>query len=85
MTFTPQTRGKHRVYIYLNGMEVKGSPFSLRLGKDVRERGRPATDIYRADRKVARYKTHDEQRAERRSFFTEREIPISGAPQAPPR
>ncbi len=54
MTFTPQTRGKHRVYIYLNGMEVKGSPFSLRIGKDVRERTRPATDLYRADRKVAR-------------------------------
>ncbi len=54
VTFTPQTRGKHRVYVYLNGMEVKGSPFSLRIGKDVRERGRPAADLYRADRKVAR-------------------------------
>ena len=30
VTFTPQSRGKHRVYVYLNGMEVKGSPFSLR-------------------------------------------------------
>ena len=56
------------------------------LGKDVRERGRPATDLYRADRRLARYKTHGEQRADsRRSYFTEREIPISGAPQAPPR
>ena len=40
-----------------------------------------------------RYKTHDEQRAERRSFFTEKEIPIGGTnggtnghgPVAPPR
>ena len=24
VTFTPQARGKHRVYIYLNGMEVDG-------------------------------------------------------------
>ena len=30
-------RGKHRVYVYLNGMEVKGSPFSLRIGKDIKE------------------------------------------------
>ena len=32
-----------------------------------------------------RYKTHDETRAERRSYFTEREIPIGGVPTAPPR
>ena len=31
-----------------------------------------------------RYKTHDEQRAERRNYYSEREIPVS-APQAPPR
>ena len=37
VTFTPHSRGKHRVFVYLNGMEVKGSPFSLRIGKDVRE------------------------------------------------
>ena len=55
MTFTPQTRGKHKVYVYLNGMEAKGSPFSLRIGKDVRESRRPALDIFKADRKVARY------------------------------
>ena len=30
VTFTPQEKGKHRVYVYLHGMEVKGSPFSLR-------------------------------------------------------
>ena len=47
VTFTPQSRGKHRVYVYLNGMEVKGSPFSLRIGKDVREKRALATDIYR--------------------------------------
>ena len=37
-----------------------------------------------------RYKTHDEQRAERRSYFTEREVPVQGVdagdhPVAPPR
>ena len=47
VTFTPQSRGKHRVYVYLNGMEVKGSPFSLRIGKDVREKRTLGTDIYR--------------------------------------
>ncbi len=35
-------------------MEVKGSPFSLRIGKDVREVRKPASDLYRVDRKVAR-------------------------------
>lgn len=65
-------------------MEVKGSPFSLRIGKDVREARKGATDLFRADRKVSRYKTHDEQRAERRNYYSEREIPVS-APQAPPR
>ena len=39
---------------------------------------------------IFRYKTHDEQRAERRSYFTEREVPVKGAdvtdhPVAPPR
>ena len=38
----------------------------------------------------SRYKTHDEQRAERRSYFTEREVPVKGVgvsdhPVAPPR
>ncbi|XP_059081072.1 uncharacterized protein LOC131878933 [Tigriopus californicus] len=84
VTFTPQARGKHRVYVYLNGMEVKGSPFALRVGKDIKEARKPATDIFRADRKVSRYKTHEESRAERRNYFTEREIPIQ-APLAPPR
>ena len=31
-----------------------------------------------------RYKTHDETKAERRNYYSEREIPVS-APQAPPR
>jgi hypothetical protein len=54
VTFTPQSKGKHRVYVYLHGMEVKGSPFSLRIGKDVRDARKPATDIFKADRKVSR-------------------------------
>ncbi len=54
MTFTPQEKGKHRVYVYLHGMEVKGSPFSLRIGKDVREARTAARDIFRADRNVSR-------------------------------
>ena len=36
-----------------------------------------------------RYKTHDEQKAERRTYFTEREVPVKGDavdhPVAPPR
>ena len=27
VSFTPQERGKHRIYVYFNGIEVKGMPF----------------------------------------------------------
>ena len=47
VTFTPQSRGKHRVYVYLNGMEVKGSAFSLRIGKDVKEARGPKTEAFK--------------------------------------
>ncbi|KAF5298465.1 hypothetical protein FQR65_LT01244 [Abscondita terminalis] len=30
--FTPKNIGKHRVYIYFNGYDVKGSPFMMRVG-----------------------------------------------------
>ena len=43
------------MYVYLHGMEVKGSPFSLRIGKDVREPRTGAKDLFRPDRKVSRY------------------------------
>jgi hypothetical protein len=65
-------------------MEVKGSPFSLRIGKDIREARTGAKDLFRVDRKVSRYKSHEEQKAERRNYFSEREIPVV-APTAPPR
>lgn len=29
MSFTPQERGKHRIYVYYNGIEVKGTVISL--------------------------------------------------------
>ncbi|XP_063231927.1 LOW QUALITY PROTEIN: filamin-C [Bacillus rossius redtenbacheri] len=35
---TPMEPGKHRVYVYFNGSDVKGSPFCLRVG------GRRSTD-----------------------------------------
>ena len=47
----------------------------------------PITHVHhtnRADKRVSRYKTLDEQRAERRSYFSEKEIAID-APTAPPR
>ncbi|KAJ8954350.1 hypothetical protein NQ318_011022 [Aromia moschata] len=30
--FTPKDAGKHRVYVYFNGYDVKGSPFMMRVG-----------------------------------------------------
>jgi filamin len=32
VTFMPRQNGKHRVYIYFNGYDVKGSPFIMRVG-----------------------------------------------------
>ncbi|XP_023727803.1 filamin-C isoform X3 [Cryptotermes secundus] len=32
VSLVPQQAGKHRVYVYFNGSDVKGSPFPLRVG-----------------------------------------------------
>ncbi|CRL07142.1 CLUMA_CG020137, isoform A [Clunio marinus] len=32
VTFMPRQNGKHRVYVYFNGHDVKGSPFIMRVG-----------------------------------------------------
>lgn len=32
VTFMPRTNGKYRVYIYMNGYDVKGSPYIMRVG-----------------------------------------------------
>lgn len=32
VTFMPRQNGKHRVYIYFNGYDVKGSPYIMRVG-----------------------------------------------------
>lgn len=32
VTFMPRQNGKHRIYIYFNGYDVKGSPFVMRVG-----------------------------------------------------
>ncbi|XP_049948482.1 filamin-A [Schistocerca serialis cubense] len=32
VSFVPQQAGKHRIYVYFNGIDVKGSPFTLRVG-----------------------------------------------------
>ena len=87
VTFTPQHRGKHRVYIYLNGMEVKGSPFSLRIGKDIKEvRNTNRNEAFKASTRLSgRYKKLEEQREEKRaSSYAEKEIFIE-KPVAPPR
>ena len=86
VTFTPQQRGKHRVYIYLNGMEVKGSPFSLRIGKDIKEaRNTNRAEAFKASTRMSgRYKKLEEQREEKRASYAEKEIFIE-KPVAPPR
>ncbi|XP_057668388.1 filamin-A isoform X2 [Diorhabda carinulata] len=34
--FTPKDAGKHRVYVYFNGYDVKGSPYMMRVGTQKR-------------------------------------------------
>ncbi|XP_068905096.1 filamin-A isoform X2 [Tenebrio molitor] len=36
--FTPKDVGKHRVYVYFNGYDVKGSPFMMRVGTQKRSK-----------------------------------------------
>lgn len=36
--FTPMDAGKHRVYIYFNGYDVRGSPFMMRVGTQRRSK-----------------------------------------------
>ena len=69
VTFTPQSRGKHRVFIYLNGMEVKGSPFSLRIGKDIKEtRSTNRNEAFKANTRMSgRYKKFEAEL--QRRFF----------------
>ena len=45
---------------------------------------RVESKLLKLDYFFCRYKTHEESRAERRNYFTEKEIPIQ-APVAPPR
>lgn len=108
VTFTPQARGKHRVFVYLNGMEVrrfckeaaigsimpwqtsslqvKGSAFSLRIGKDCKEaRTTNRNEAFKATNRLSgRYKKLEEQKTENRRSYTEKEVHIE-KPTAPPR
>ena len=86
VTFTPQARGKHRVFVYLNGMEVKGSAFSLRIGKDIKEaRTTNRNEACKASTIMSgRYKKFEEQKEEKRASYAEKEVFIE-KPVAPPR
>ena len=116
VTFTPQARGKHRVFVYLNGMEVgskitfhcpitliyapqtafdsescctllfslfsvqvKGSAFSLRIGKDIKEaRTTNRNEAFKATNRLSgRYKKLEEQKEENRKSYTEKEVTSS--------
>ncbi|CAH1104647.1 unnamed protein product [Psylliodes chrysocephalus] len=46
--FTPKDAGKHRVYIYFNGYDVKGSPFMMRVGTQKRSKSSSSPTNYRA-------------------------------------
>ncbi|XP_071442492.1 filamin-C isoform X2 [Hetaerina americana] len=40
VTFIPPEAGKYRIYVYFNGSDIKGSPFSVRVGSHRSRRGK---------------------------------------------
>ena len=66
-------------------MKVKGSAFSLRIGKDIKEARTAKTEAFKATTRLSgRYKKLEEQKEENRKSYTEKEIFIE-KPVAPPR
>ncbi|CAG0878889.1 unnamed protein product [Darwinula stevensoni] len=52
VTFVPEQPGKYRVYVYFNGIELKASPFSLRIGDMSKEEKRRSHHRRAADKKI---------------------------------
>ncbi|CAH0557049.1 unnamed protein product [Brassicogethes aeneus] len=46
--FVPMDAGKHRVYVYFNGYDVKGSPFMMRVGTQKRSKSNSSPTGYRS-------------------------------------
>lgn len=66
-------------------VKVKGSAFSLRIGKDIKEARTAKTEAFKATTRLSgRYKKLEEQKEENRKSYTEKEIFIE-KPVAPPR
>ena len=66
-------------------VQVKGSAFSLRIGKDIKEARTAKTEAFKATTRLSgRYKKLEEQKEENRKSYTEKEIFIE-KPVAPPR
>lgn len=60
VTFMPRQNGKHRVYIYFNGYDVRGSPFIMRVGtkgKSGKTRSSPSHERYRSESPSMHYNT----------------------------
>ncbi|XP_049297957.1 filamin-B isoform X1 [Anopheles funestus] len=51
VTFMPRSNGKHRVYVYFNGYDVKGSPFIMKVGSKGRS-GKTRTSPHQHDGKL---------------------------------
>ncbi|XP_053675765.1 filamin-A [Anopheles nili] len=51
VTFMPRANGKHRVYVYFNGYDVKGSPFIMKVGSKGRS-GKTRTSPHQHDGKL---------------------------------
>lgn len=50
VTFMPRQNGKHRVYIYFNGYDIKGSPYIMRVGTKGRSGKTRSSPIHESSR-----------------------------------
>ena len=94
VTFMPRQNGKHRVYIYFNGYDVRGSPFIMRVGTKGRSgktRSSPSHESsrYRSESPSMHFNTSmlkNESSSVRRELYSPQNVPKAGSysPQLSP-
>lgn len=92
VTFMPRQNGKHRVYIYFNGYDVKGSPFIMRVGTKGRSgktRSSPSHESskYRSESPSMHFNSSHLKNTEssaRRELYSPQNVYKSHSPQLSP-
>lgn len=93
VTFMPRQNGKHRIYIYFNGYDVKGSPFIMRVGTKGRSgktRSSPSHESskYRSESPSMHFNSsqlkNDRESSVRRELYSPQNVYKSQSPQLSP-